>query len=53
MRQIKGIRFDHKVVARTHRVVADELNTAAGSRISGEQIRRPGCTREGEKGGNW
>ena len=51
MRQLEGIRFDHKVVARTHRVVADELNTVAAVADSGEKIGRPGGVREGEKGG--
>ena len=50
MRQDKGRRKDHKVVARAHCAAAGELGTAAAMAISGEGFRRRGCAREGEKG---
>ena len=50
MRQIKGSRLGQEWEALSHRVVGGELNTAAAMEKSGEQFRRSGGEREGEKG---
>ena len=51
MRQDKGRRKDHKVVARAHRVVAGEPNTVAEGSDSGERFEAIRGERERGKRG--